>query len=232
MKNKAILMAAVLAVLLLAGCSQQGQQQANNGNGGNSQPSGDNGGNNGGMNFLSIPNPALSNGYRVAYELEAGGVQGMQTVQYVKGKNVRMDAIMPSQSIETRSITNLETMQTINCMKGPQGFACYRISAEGTDTGGAEQIDDVRSAPQNFDITYDGTMQVAGTTANCFRMVPKNKSFASMKSCFSAEGVPLYLQVIGNDSKTVVEMQATSYSTNVADSEFEPPAAVQEIGLP
>ena len=82
----------------------------------------------------------------------------------------------------------------------------------------------IEENPDDYDVTYGGTRDVAGTTAHCWRI-----SYAGqdMEECLSSEGVPLYMEISGPSMSYV--MRATRYSTKVSASDFDLPAEAQDM---
>ena len=107
-------------------------------------------------------------------------------------------------------------------------WTCFKFSMAGQDSSAGAK-EEVESNPQKYNIVADGTMQVAGVIANCFKLGDV-QGFA-IRYCYSAEGVPLYYKTTGTaEGKSFeYEMKAKSYSTSVPDSEFELPASPQEL---
>lgn len=145
-----------------------------------------------------------------------------KTAQYLGGSDrLRMDTTM--QGVETRAYLLPDGYYSCN---NRQGWQCLKMANE--DQAGqqdyTENFKDVEKSPDDYDITYQGTMSVAGTTAQCWGITYTGQT---MKYCFSSEGVPLYMEMSGPTMKYL--MKATKYSTSVSDSDFALPAKAQDM---
>ena len=144
--------------------------------------------------------------------------------QYIKGTNkMRFDSAYGG--IESRSYFMGDLFYS--CSNSQGTWTCMKLALSKDDT--TKAMDDISSNKDDYTITADGTMQIAGVTANCYKVSGKN--IESYRACHSAEGVPLYVMMVStSEGKSfTTEMKATSYSTVVSDSDFVLPAVATEL---
>lgn len=171
----------------------------------------------------------LSHGWKATYDLSGtGGVSGVMTQYMSSGGNFRMDAV--SSGIESR--TYVVGKGVTICAKQDASWNCYKFSGESLNSStevSATLGTDLEQNPSGYTVTADGSMQVAGTTAACYKVVDKD---GTVRYCVSPEGVPLYVLTNSQSGgvSATYEMKATSYSTSVLDSDFALPAAPQDMG--
>lgn len=238
MKSFQFLLIALVAAMLLFGCCGSLPQNA-----GPQKPGAQAGGNNtqqptGGNDVPPVPpkqnEPAatpmdaflsalkLSNsGWSVAYSVSVGGQTPYTMKEYAKGLDrFRVDTIM--QGTESRVYKVGSDMYTCT---NTGTWVCYRYSgvAAGEDMGALQS--GLENEPETYTVTLNGTMNIAGVTATCYKVV---KDGTTTRYCISAEGVPLYISMSGGSASATV-MSATSYSTSVSNSDFTPPAVAQDI---
>ena len=165
--------------------------------------------------------------YKVAYDIvtASDGTQtSMQTTQYVKGTNkLRMDSVYSG----VESSTFIVDKVIISCSQSEGAWSCFKLSSQEDATVAATE--DIESNINDYVVVADGTMQVAGTTATCYKVT--GKDIAYYRYCASSDGVPLYVKMEGTSSGKAysTEMTATSYSKVVSDSDFTPPATPTEL---
>lgn len=152
-----------------------------------------------------------------------------EMTQYVKGASMmRTDLSAAGQQIRSYLIAGIAYVCS---SQDGSSWTCMRVESANDDAN-AQAKDDVENNPAQYAIVADGTMQIAGATAICFKT--KVEGTMDMRECFSSEGVPLYYKTTGvSDGKQVeYEMAATSYSTSVPDSDFVLPAEPTEFAVP
>jgi uncharacterized protein YxeA len=163
--------------------------------------------------------------FKVTYTMDIdtqGQKMTYKTAQYVGGQNkMRVDTEM--MDIKTRGYFLPDGIYSCN---DRDGWQCMKM-AKGEDIGQQDytaDFDEVAENPEDYDISYAGTMSIAGTKAHCYGITYGGQT---MKECFSTEGVPLYMEMDGVGMEYV--MKATSYSTRVSDSDFDLPAKAQDM---
>lgn len=233
----------LVAGMLLFGCPQQGQQAPPQG------PTNQNGGNAPGPgvdtppatgnaldSFLGALGAKSTLQWKVSYDVTStapgqGGVPQTSTFQMTQFSapptKLRMDSAMGAVESRTYFVDNVYS----SCTKSGADWTCYQLQTQPDADSSAKFEDDVKSKPEDYTITADGTMQIAGVTATCYKIYDL-QNFET-RYCFSAERVPLYVKTAGtaNGVSTSTEMKATSYSTSVSDSDFVLPAAATELNL-
>ena len=138
-------------------------------------------------------------------------------IQYVDGKNkVRTD--VTTQGVEARTYFVDGTI--ISCTQNSGAWNCYKSEPQKNHVSDTEN--DVQISKDKYAITSDGAKTVAGASTKCFKIVEKS-SAATIRECFSSEGLPLYISYVSSDSTT--EMTATKYSTTLASGTFDVPVA-------
>lgn len=173
----------------------------------------------------------LNTGWKVVYQLSGTDMQGTSEIsQYVKGmQKFRSD--VTAAGMETR--TYVVDSNAYLCSKLGASWSCMKFAIPQNDSSQSSyQLENqLQTDSSKYTVTADGTMQVAGTTATCFKVVSTE---GNTRYCVSAEGVPLYvLSNAQSEGKAVeFEMKAKSYSTAVSDSDFVLPAEAKEINLP
>ncbi len=173
---------------------------------------------------LDLFNRQASLRFMVKYDLVSSGMQSSMT-QYMMGtNNIRMD--ITTSGIEARTIIKDSTFYS--CTKISSSWTCQQINMQLPATSQAET--EIKDNADDYQFTYIGSRQIAGTTASCYRMTSQGKP--DVDYCFSPEAVPLYVKVTANG--VVSELTATEYSTSVSAADFELPAqpGAQAAGMP
>jgi hypothetical protein len=95
-----------------------------------------------------------------------------------------------------------------------------------------EQFEELEQQALAGNIRPAGTRTIAGTQAICFEFDAGaiDDDDGTVVACISPEGVPLYSEWESVDGRSL--MEATSYSTSVSDSDFEPPYPVMTLPTP
>ncbi len=213
--------------LVLVACSQG----ANNGTNGTGESKAadkvDKGaGSSGEAEFLKLLGGKVNLEYKVAYDLKTVADKqtvAMQYTQYMKTeKKIRMDSTYQGMESQTYMVSDTYTM----CTKQSGAWTCFKLDTpkeQAADTKAYETK--IEDNPSDYSTISDGTMQVAGVTATCFKITGVADKLTS-RYCFK-DGVPLYIYMEYDGGSS--EMKATSYSTRVSDSEFVPPAKAQDM---
>jgi len=192
--------------------------------------------------FSRLIGMAGKNEWKVAYEIRSstGGASTLsEMTQFAKGLDkIRIDTEANGQTIRSYMLSGKLYMCTKD--KGAQ-WSCLDLSAE--QEGSREQPGEIPGITQGradanleqykqYNIQYDGTMEVAGVIAPCFKIT--GISNTSVRYCFSMEGVPLYslISTSAGGMKVEQEMKAKSYTKSVSDSDFVLPAEPQAFNLP
>jgi len=172
-----------------------------------------------GTGFADYMGMRSTSKWKIEYDVSTGGATTIPMTQYTRGNDIRTDTAVGGQT--TRAY--LLGTKYYSCMEQAGAWTCFEF---GMPAGSAQSK--IETEPSKYAAVADGTMQVAGTTANCFKL---NVEGTAMRYCFSKEGVPLYLSSSGtaNGQKVDTIMTARSYTLSVSDSDFELPAASQAM---
>ena len=165
--------------------------------------------------------------YKVTYDIVSisdGTQTSVQMTQYIKGTNkMRMDSTYSG--IESRTFVLDKVM--ISCSQQQGAWTCLKLASQ--EDKSTQATDSIESNMSDYTVVADGTKQVAGTTANCFKVT--GKDVQNYRYCVSSDGVPLYMKMEGTSEGHAYsqEMTATSYSKAVSDADFVPPATPTEM---
>ncbi|VVC01595.1 Uncharacterised protein [uncultured archaeon] len=165
--------------------------------------------------------------YKAAYDVssEAMGQQtSMQILQYVKGESkMRSDTEYAGIQSRTYFVDSIVYV----CTNTGTAWTCMKSTAQ-EEPSTTQANSEIASNLTDYQVVADGTMQVAGVTATCYKITGKDISY--YRYCASPEGVPLYMKMEASaqGQPVTTEMKATSYSTSVPDSDFVLPAAATE----
>lgn len=169
--------------------------------------------------FVDFTKNKLSNKYTIKYKMTTPqeGMEKLTATQYFESKKkMRMD--MKIQGMEVRTYVMGDTFYSCN---KADSWTCMKFTSdeeyENMDLNA--NFDDIDAMPQNYDISYAGTKQVAGKTAVCFTV---DHPEAELEECFSKEGIPLYIKV-GFDGEESV-MEALEFSSSIPAGTFDLPA--------
>jgi hypothetical protein len=186
----------------------------------------------GGSSFGQILGSAKVSEYKVTYKLTAGGEQSW----YSKPPKTRYD-FSTGASGQT-SVVSIYSLPdgTFMCFGGT-GVAAQCIGMTGIDTAlqqnpAALFQQTMVQHPEQFNAVLVETRQIAGQQAQCFD-VKSSTAIAILtdgRVCYSKEGIML-LQKFGAQGGAL-DMEATSLSTKVPDSDFELPSKPTIIGKP
>jgi hypothetical protein len=149
---------------------------------------------------------------------------------YLKPPNSRYDAFDPSGS----SLTYIQTPDaTYDCSSNGSGYeTCFQSAGSGTGSAGPGgpfaglfspaliHALTVAAQAEGIDINKSDET-IAGTGATCYEGI---ESFETRKFCFSDSGILLLSRTTNADGTS--GMTATAVSSDVSDSDFEPPYPV------
>lgn len=176
--------------------------------------------------------------FKATYELSGSGLgevaDGTMT-WYKKGDSMRIDM-----EIEVEG----EQFGTIIITRPDQSYFCTRIPALGDEGSCMEEpgepaegvgevigdLDDLLSDPE-VDVESTGGRKIAGEDADCFAVSTFGLD-GETEVCVSEDGVPLSMSTTVEGAEIL--MEATDFSRDVSDDDFEPPYPVGEgfPGLP
>jgi uncharacterized lipoprotein NlpE involved in copper resistance len=205
----------IFCTIILLGCAAQ-QQGTETG----TKPSGN--------DFMNIISKKSALSFKADYKLTTKTNQ-----QTTEGKQTW--AMTPSKmKIVTEMEQGKSSMYFIDnkvyiCTDAQGKTNCMMFSSEESENQNQafNTNEDIASNPANYDVVQLSTRTIAGTSAKCFKVNLKEADEWTMESCYSSEGVPLYMKYTGTGVESLLE--ATSYSTSVSDSEFTLPAEPVDI---
>ena len=164
--------------------------------------------------------------WKIAYNVDtqaSGQKVSSKMTQYIKGQGkVRVD--MDTQGIAVESFIVDGTVTS--CTKMNDAWNCYKTAVKDTQKSAQDTQKDIAKNPADWTIAEDGTMEVAGVTAKCYKTVSTKQGYTA-RYCYSPEYAPVYMKVEAKDYTS--EMIATSFSKSVSDSDFTPPAEAKEL---
>ena len=187
-----------------------------------------------GASFGQLLGSARTGEYKVTYKLSAAGA-GEQS-WYFKPPKARYD--FSTTAGGQSSVVSIFALPdgTYMCFGGT-GIAAQCIGMSGLDTAlqqnpAALFQQSMFLHPEQFNAVLVETRQIAGQQAQCFD-VKATVTVATLgdgRFCYSPQGIML-LQRFGAAGATL-DMEATSFSTTVPDSDFTLPAKATIIGKP
>lgn len=187
-----------------------------------------------GASFGQIIGSAKTGEYKVTYKLSAAG--GGQQSWYFKPPKTRYD--FSSNVGGQTSLTSIFSLPdgTFMCFGGT-GVTAQCIGMSGFDTAlqqnpAALFQQSMFQHPEQFNAVLVETRQIAGQQAQCFdvKSTVVIATLADGRFCYSPQGIML-LQRFGAGGGAL-DMEATSLSTTVPDSDFTLPAKATIIGKP
>ena len=187
-----------------------------------------------GASFGQILGSARTSEYKVTYKLTAVGA-GEQS-WYFKPPKARYD-FSSSAGGQTSTVSIYALPDGTYMCFGGTGLAATCIGMSGLDTAlqqnpAALFQQSMFQHPEQFNAVLVETRQIAGQQAQCFD-VKSTVAIATLgdgRFCYSPQGIML-LQRFGAGG-AALDMEATSFSTTVADSDFTLPAKATIIGKP
>jgi hypothetical protein len=152
--------------------------------------------------------------YQITYDVttNAGGEEMKSTmIQYFDGADrFRTDITVKGVS-EMRTYVIGET--ATSCFKMNNKWTCN--TAEGYTDESLETEENIAEGMAGYAVTADGTKQLLGKTHNCYKVTDSVNS-ATMRYCFSSDGVPVYISMTSPEATT--EMTALLYGKDVAEN--------------
>lgn len=184
--------------------------------------------------------PILEGASKELFELLAGGLdvtykatyqtttpEGQEGDTYVvinKPARARIDIISADASEPSSVIIGGDSnTETIGCSGSAEQWECSEIEPLGGSLVRAAGPFPFFSATdlQLFDVMESESRAVAGQDARCLQLSPRDRASEDTVYCFTADGVPLYT------ASPFGTVEATEFSTQVVDRDFEPPAQPQ-----
>jgi len=183
--------------------------------------------------FAQILSAAKTSEYKVTYKLTAGG--GEQS-WYSKPPKTRYD-FSSSVSGQTATVSIYSLPDGTYMCFGGTGVTAQCIGMTGLDTAlqqnpAALYQQSMLQHPEQFSAVLVETRQIAGQQAQCFdvKSAVATAVLTDARFCYSTQDI-LLLQRFGAQA-SALDMEATSLSTSVPDSDFVLPAKPTILGKP
>lgn len=182
----------------------------------------------GGPNIADVLKAGKTTTYKATYTwtISAGGQNTTSTqTWYYKSPNSRFDySIGQGASFSIYSLAD----GTYVCTTAAGSGFCQKASGQAAfgQNPAADFALQLQGDPSKFSATFTGSQSIAGQQAQCYKVQSVAAgAFSDVSTCYSSSGVPLKT-TIGASGSTVT-MEATDFSTTVADSDFTLPAPVR-----
>ncbi len=168
--------------------------------------------------------------FNVTYQLESDNAEEAMSgawtwIQDNEGQRTRFEADSEGDSVIM--ITTPE--QTLLCSEG----ACFDASGA---MGGTmpnigdmftESIDDVQAETTSGTVRRIDGREIAGTDTECVEFEDEAEGVSGV-ACYAEGGIPLFIE--SESSEGTFRMEATAFSTDVSDEDFEAPFPVTSLG--
>ena len=182
----------------------------------------------GGPNIADVLKAGKTTTYKATYTwtIAAGGQSTTSTqTWYSKSPNSRFDySVGPGASFSIFSLVDGTYVCTIAAGSG----SCQKASGQAAfgQNPAADFALQLQGDPSKFNATFTGNQSIAGQQAQCYKVQSiASGAFSDVSTCYSSSGVPL--KTVLSASGSTVTMEATDFSTTVADSDFTLPAPVR-----
>jgi hypothetical protein len=185
----------------------------------------------GGGEFSGVAEKFANSTFKVTYQLSGAGagVTNGSMTWYKKGDSLRMDMSGEMEGQQTSATFIMGSDKSYFCTSGAEtgeaGFCFETTSAEGAGVGDmASELEKTLTDP-NVNVVSTSSRNIAGEDAKCYTVQsPDIEGEAEL--CMSSDGVPLYSK--STEQGGEVTMEATDFSHDVSDSDFEPPYPVSQ----
>jgi hypothetical protein len=185
----------------------------------------------GGGAFADLAGKFGKSTFKVTYQLSGGGAaatQGSMT-WYKKGDNLREDFEADGGGQQGNVILIIRPDTSYYCTEMPEtgeGDTCFSVP---TEAGGGvgdmvAELEKTLTDP-NLEVVSTSSRKIAGEDAKCYTVRSPDIE-GEAERCMSGDGVPLFWRETTQGVETT--MEATDFSRDVSDSDFEPPYPVSE----
>lgn len=160
--------------------------------------------------------------FNVVYTITAPGMDGeWHWIQDPAGPRSRIE-ITQGGTVFTIIVT---PEQTLMCQEG----ACFALDAvAGMIPDLGAQIEDIGTEASTGSVEDAGSREIAGQDTDCYAFSgTEGGAQGTGTVCVTDDGVPLFMETTTTEGG--FSLQATSYSTDVSDADFEAPFPVQEL---
>ena len=168
--------------------------------------------------------------FKVTYQVSGGtGMTEGSMTWYKKGDNLRIDFEGEAEGQQMNTVFIMLPDKSYLCTEVPErggGGSCFATTgATGQGAGEiAAELENTLTDP-NVDIVSTSSRKIAGEDAKCYT-VRSSEIEGESEICLSEEAVPLFTKETVEGAET--SMEATDFSRDVSDSDFEPPYPVSE----
>ncbi len=181
-----------------------------------------------GPNIADLLKAGKLSTYKVTYKwtITAGGqTQTSEQTWYYKAPKARFDFSAGPGSLF--SVFTLPDGSFVCTTAGGQSFCQKSPGGSGLDGNPAASFGlQFQDHPEQFNATFQGSRSIAGQSAQCYGVKSVAAgAFGDVTSCYSPNGVPLLTKMTSQGQEFT--MEASNFSTTVADSDFTLPATVQ-----
>ena len=170
--------------------------------------------------------------YRFSNETNGAKTEG-EWVLVQRPPDSRFEFTSTEGGQESRFIIITAGGKSYMCTSTAGQESCLATEAEEAEAQTAP-LDALFSIPQELaedtegvDITDTSQRKIAGVDATCFTVTSTLVDLGEGETCFSDEGLLLYVRSEATGTST--EFEATSVSTDVTDADFEPPYEIVEL---
>jgi hypothetical protein len=186
----------------------------------------------GGSEFTGLADKFGKATFKVTYQLSGGGAtpsQGTMT-WYKKGDNMRMDIAGEVQGQQENVILIIRPDTSYYCTSAPEvgeGGTCFSAPSEAGQgvTQTAAELEKTLTDP-NLQVVSTSTRSIAGQGATCYTVKSPDIE-GEFELCMSGDAVPLFSREMVQG--TEMTMEATDFSHDVSDNDFEPPYPVSAM---
>jgi hypothetical protein len=186
----------------------------------------------GGGEFSGLADKFGKATFKVTYQLSGGGAAATQgsMIWYKKGDNLRMDIAGEVAGQQGNVILIILPDTTYYCTSAPEmgeSGTCFSAPSE-AGQGVSQTAADLEKTltDPNLEVVSTSSRSIAGEDAKCYTVrSPDIEGEAEL--CMSGDGVPLFSKETVQGAETT--MEATDFSHNVSDSDFEPPYPVSAM---
>jgi hypothetical protein len=186
----------------------------------------------GGSQFSDLAAKFGNATFKVTYQLSGTGaaVTNGSMTWYKKGDSLRMDITGEIEGQQTSAILIVRPDNTYVCSEMPGvggGGSCF-VAPSGTTGGAGDIVSEFQNTltDPTINVLSTSSRNIAGEDATCYTVsAPDIEGQAEM--CLTSEGVPLFTHETAGGVETT--MEATDFSHDVSDSDFELPYPVSTL---
>jgi hypothetical protein len=177
-----------------------------------------------GGQFSGLADRFRDSTFKVTYQITGEPAAEGTMIWYKKGENLRMDMGGQVQGQQETDILIVRPDITYYCSDMGQGGSCYSTQTQ-AGQGVEEMVSELEKTltDPSVEIVSTSSRAIVGQDADCYTIRAPDSEGES-QVCLSDEGVPLFTQETVSGQQ--MTMEATDFSRDVSDSDFEPPYPV------